>query len=149
MILKSKADNFVSRMVISMIGGVWDLMTFFVVPILVSEGTSPFGSIKRSSGLVRQTWGRQITASFGFQLVYLIAGVIAIAPAALLFALSPFLGIAVGVVTVSLAFGIVGALEGIFKAALYEYAMGEQPQGFEQATLKAAYQPDLRVQQGV
>ena len=108
----------------------------------------PVGSIKRSASMVRQTWGRQITASFGFQLVYLIAGVIAILPALLFFAIFPILGIIVGVFTVSMAIGIVGALEGIFKAALYEYALGEKPIEFNTEVLKGAYMTDLRAQPG-
>jgi len=147
-ILRSRQDNFVGRMVINMIGGAWSFMTFFVVPVLVNEGQGPVGSIKRSASMVRQTWGRQITASFGFQLVYLIAGVIAILPALLFFAIFPILGIIVGVFTVSMAIGIVGALEGIFKAALYEYALGEKPIEFNTEVLKGAYMTDLRAQPG-
>ena len=145
-ILRSRQDGFMGRLVINMIGGAWSLMTFFVVPVLVNEGKSPIGSIKRSAGMVRDTWGRQITASFGFQLVYLIAGVIAILPALLFFAIFPILGIIVGVITISIAIGIVGALEGIFKAALYEYALGERPIEFDAQVLKGAYMTDLRAQ---
>jgi len=145
-ILRSRQNNFLGRIVIDLIGGAWAFMTFFVVPILVNEGKSPIGSIKRSAGMVRETWGRQITASFGFQLVYLIAGVIAILPALLFFAIFPILGIIVGVITISIAIGVVGALEGIFKAALYEYALGEKPIEFDTETLKSAYMTDLRAQ---
>ena len=145
-ILRSRQNNFLGRIVIDLIGGAWAFMTFFVVPVLVNEGKSPIGSIKRSAGMVRETWGRQITASFGFQLVYLIAGVIAILPALLFFAIFPILGIIVGVITISIAIGVVGALEGIFKAALYEYALGEKPIEFDTETLKSAYMTDLRAQ---
>jgi len=145
-ILRSRQDNFLGRMVIDMIGGAWSFMTFFVVPVLVNEGKSPIGSIKRSASMVRETWGRQITASFGFQLVYLIAGVIAVLPAFLVFTVFPIGGIIVGVITVSIALGVVGALEGIFKAALYEYALGEKPVEFNTEVLKSAYMTDLRAQ---
>jgi len=147
-VLRSRQNNFLGRMVIDMIGGAWAFMTFFVVPVLVNEGKSPVGSIKRSASMVRETWGRQITASFGFQLVYLIAGVIAVVPALLFFLIFPVLGIIVGVITISMAIGIVGALEGIFKAALYEYALGEKPIEFNTEVLKGAYMTDLRVQPG-
>jgi len=47
----------------------------------------------------------------------------------------------VGVLTVGLALCTVQALEGIFKAALYEFAMGEKPAEFDLRTLQNAYRP--------
>ena len=125
----------------SMIGGVaWGLATFFVIPVLVSEGVGPIEAIKRSAGLLRQTWGRQAVASFGFMIVGLLGVLVAIVPAALLFLfVHPLLGIVVGVPLVAVAIGTVQALEGIFKAALYDYARGEQPHGFDRDTLAGAY----------
>ena len=124
----------------SMIGGVaWGLATFFVIPVLVSEGVGPIEGIKRSAGLLGQTWGRQVTANFGFMIVGLLGILVAIVPAALLFFVHPLLGIAVGVPLVALAIGTVQALEGIFKAALYDYARGESPHGFDRDTLAGAY----------
>ena len=124
----------------SMIGGVaWGLATFFVIPVLVSEGVGPIEAIKRSAGLLRQTWGNQVTANFGFMIVGLLAVLVAIVPAALLFFVHPLLGIAVGVPLVAVAIGTVQALEGIFKAALYDYARGDDPHGFDRDTLASAY----------
>ncbi len=124
----------------SMIGGVaWGLATFFVIPVLVAEGVGPIEAIKRSAGLLRQTWGNQLTANFGFMIVGLLGVLVAIIPAALLFFVHPLLGIAVGVPLVAVAIGTVQALEGIFKAALYDYARGDVPHGFDRDTLASAY----------
>jgi len=117
----------------------WGLATFFVIPVLVAEGVGPVEAIKRSSGLLRQTWGRQFAASFAFGLVYVVAVLVALLPAALLFAVHPVLGVAGGVPLVAIAIGTVQALEGIFKAALYEFANGNAPQGFDRGTLAGAY----------
>ena len=138
-ILKSRQNNFFVRMIFDMIGGVWEFLTFFVVPVMVSEGHGPISGIKRSASIVRETWGRQITASFGFFIVYLAAVILAAVPAILIFMLSPAAGIVVGVLLVGIAIAVVQALEGIFKAALYDYAMGEQPEGFDLRTLQTAY----------
>jgi hypothetical protein len=60
----------------------------------------------------------------------------------LLFAVSPAAGIGVGVIVGVLVFSAVAATEGIFKAALYEYAAeGVIPQGFEGSDLPGVYQP--------
>jgi hypothetical protein len=140
-LLRANQRNMFVRIIIDMIGGVWEFLTFFVVPVLVSENVGPIGAIKRSSGLVRKTWGRQITASFGFMLVYILAVIIGVIPAVLVGFISPIAGAAVGVITVGLGICTVQALEGIFKAALYEFAMGEKPLEFDLRTLQTAYKP--------
>ena len=141
-VLRSQTDNFFVQMIYSMIEGVWEFMTFFVIPVMVSENAGPITSIKRSASIIRQTWGRQITASFGFFIVYLLAIVAAVVPAILLFLIYPPAGVIVGVLFVGLAIATVQALEGIFKAALYDFAVGEQPEGFDLRTLQTAYRPD-------
>ncbi len=141
-VLRSQTDNFFVRMIYSMIEGVWEFMTFFVIPVMVSENEGPISSIRRSAGIIRQTWGRQITASFGFFLVYIVAVVGAAIPAILLYLIAPVVGIIVGVLLVGLALAVVQTLEGIFKAALYDFAVGAQPEGFDLRTLQTAYRPD-------
>jgi hypothetical protein len=138
-ILRDRTDNFIGRIALSIVGGVWAYMTFFVVPVLVSEGIGPVAAIKRSSGLFRETWGRQVTASFGFGLVYIVGGLAAAAVTAVLFFVHPILGVAGGAIAFAAALGTVAAMEGIFKAALYEHTMGESPQGFDRGTLSGAY----------
>jgi len=137
--LRDKMDNMIGRIALSIVGGVWAYMTFFVVPVLVAEGLGPIAAIKRSSGLFQRTWGRQVASSFGFGLVYIVAVLIAFVPAAALFAVSPILGIVVGAFTIPIAMGTVQAMEGIFKAALYEFALGESPREFDRTTLSGAY----------
>ena len=140
-LLRANQRNVIARIVIDMIGGIWEFLTFFVIPILVSENVGPIGAIKRSSGLVRKTWGRQITASFGFMIVYILAVIIGLLPAFLVGMISGSAGVVVGGLTVGLALCTVQALEGIFKAALYEFAMGEKPAEFDLRTLQNAYRP--------
>lgn len=138
-IARSRTDNFLGRIALSIVGGVWAYMTFFVIPVLVAEGVGPIESIKRSGSLFRKSWGRQFAASFGFGLVYIVAVLIAFVPAALVFAIAPIAGIVLGVFTLSIAIGTVQALEGIFKAALYEFANGESPLEFDRSDLEGAY----------
>ena len=133
---------FIVDLILRMVGGVWEFLTFFVVPVIVAEEQGPISGIKRSASIVRQTWGRQITASFSFIIFYVMAGVIAVVPAS-----------AGGVhqrrsrrsagrrADGNGALTVVQTLEGIFKAALYDYAVGQQPQGFDLPTLQMAYRP--------
>ena len=137
--LRNQSDSLLGRIAISLVGGAWAYLTFFVVPMLVAEGLGPVEAIKRSGSLFKRTWGQQAASSFGFGLVYLLAILVAILPAALLFAVSPVLGVLVAVPTIAIAIGVVQALEGIFKAALYDFASGGTPAGFEGSTLRDAY----------
>jgi len=137
--LRERTDNFLGQIAVSIAGGVWAYMTFFVVPVLIVEGLGPIAAVKRSGALLKSTWGNQVTANFSFTLIYIAAALVAFVPAALLFAASPLLGLIVGVPLVALAMGTVQALEGIFKAALYDFATGSTPQGFQQSDMTSAY----------
>jgi hypothetical protein len=140
--VRSRTDGLLGRLVLSLIGGVWAYMTFFVVPVLVAKGYSPVGAIKESGSLFKRTWGEQVTANFGFGIFYLGALAIVAVPALLLGAAAPIAGIVVGVLLAVLALSAVAATEGIFKAALYRYAAeGVASQGFEHTGLATSYGP--------
>ena len=117
----------------------WAMMTFFVVPIVVSENLGPISAIKRSSGLFRQTWGNQVAANFGFGIFQILALLASGALGWFFGLVSPTLGMIVGVLCASISVSIIYTLEGIYKAALYEFAMGEKPLEFEQQDLRTAY----------
>ncbi|MFZ4515615.1 MAG: DUF6159 family protein [Acidimicrobiia bacterium] len=107
----------------------WSVLTFLVIPVIVFERCGPFAAMKRSGVLLKSTWGENLIGQMGFGLVGMVASI----PAAILL----FVGIAVmgpaTVVGVALCglggLGIVGvalfvnALSGIYRAALYQYAV--------------------------
>jgi hypothetical protein len=117
----------------------WAMMTFFVVPIIVSENLSPFAAIKRSSALFKQTWGNQVAANFGFGIFQILALLGSSALGWFFGLMSANLGMIVGVLCATTSVSIIYTLEGIYKAALYEFAMGEKPLEFEQQDLRTAY----------
>ncbi len=121
-ILRNQArNNIVGQIALAIAGGVWAYMTFMVVPILIIEGVGPIKAIKRSGSLFKRTWGEQVVSNFGFGIISFLAIVVAAIPAVLVGMVSPVAGIVLGVMTVGTAVVTVAALEGIFKAALYEY----------------------------
>ena len=145
-VLRSQSrDNMIGQIVLSLIGGVWAYLTYFVVPILVAEGLGPIAAIRSSGSLFKRTWGEQVTSNIGFGILGFVAALIGALPAILVAAVSLPVGIAVGVATVGLALAIVTALEGIFKAALYGYvADGRVPEDFTRDSLAGAYQSEAR-----
>ena len=106
----------------------------------------PIQAIKRSAGYFRGTWGEQLVSNFGFGILHVVVIGIAVVVVVLLAKLSPIAAIIVGIPILGIGFAGVTALEGIFKAALYEYVTGNsQIQYFDRQTLAGAYSPgDLR-----
>ena len=138
-------DNMFGQIIISIVGGVWAYLTFFVVPTIVVEGVGPIEAIKRSSSLLKRTWGEQVVSNFGFGLLFIGAALVGILPALVIAQISPMAGIAVGVLTVGLAAALVASLEGIFKAALYEYAAENVvADEFSEDLLRGSYQTSRR-----
>lgn len=128
-------------------GVAWALVTFLVVPILVIEGVSPVDAIRRSGGLLRQTWGEQIVGNASVGLIFgLIAVAIGVVGGGLTMALleAAFpLAVAIGAVTVIVVLGIAllgGTLSGIFTVALYRYATtGDAGPFFPVETVNSAF----------
>jgi len=118
------------NIVAGIVGAIWSLVTFLVVPVLAFENIGPFDAIKRSANLFRERWGQQVTGN-------LVIGGIS--------GLAVFVGIVLSVIGVvivasggvAIAFGVVllliglvlavgaaifgGATRGVFGVALYRY----------------------------
>lgn len=146
-------NNIVGRIVIGLIGMAWTLITYLVVPVLVIERLGPIGSLKRSAGLLRQTWGEQIIANFGFGFVgfvFSLLGIALLALAAFAFVSvegAPWLGLSIGAAALLyfLVLSIVlSALRGIYTAALYTHAAGRTPHGFPVDLVAQAFSPKHR-----
>ncbi len=130
----------VAIIVVALLQTAWAYITFFVIPVLVVERIGPISAIRRSSGLVRQSWGEQLTASFSFFIIYLLALLVVAIPVVVLVFVWPVGAIIVGVILGGIAVASVAAMEGIFKAALYEWVSeGKGSEWFDQQLLTNAY----------
>jgi hypothetical protein len=131
----------------AILGLAWTVMTFFVVPVLVVEKVGPFEAVKRSMSILRKTWGEALIgrAGIGFFLFLLALPGIALL---VIGGIACTKVVALGVALILLAvvwfvlLGAIGsALEGIFLAALYQYAANDQvPEGFDRRAMKYAFQ---------
>lgn len=130
----------VAIIIVALLQTAWAYITFFVIPVLVVERVGPISAIRRSGSLLRQSWGEQLTASFSFFLIYLLALLIVAIPVVVLIFLWPVGAIIVGVILGGIALASVAAMEGIFKAALYEWVSeGKGSEWFDQQLLSNAY----------
>jgi Family of unknown function (DUF6159) len=132
------------RIVGTLVGLAWTLVTFLVLPVLVIEQIGPINAVKRSAELFKHTWGENMIANAGIGLVAFVAMIVGFVPCALLIALGgPFavIGIVVAVVWVVGVQLIAATLTGIFQTALYRFATAGTAPGFDDDTLRTAFRP--------
>jgi hypothetical protein len=138
----------VARIVATVFGAAWSIATFLVVPILVVEGIGPIEAVKRSTQLLKKTWGEQLIGNFGlgaaFSLVFvavtlLFAGVLSLAISIKSTAL--IIGVVFAFVVALILIGLIAsALSGIYTAAVYRYATEGSPGGmFDAALVRDAF----------
>jgi hypothetical protein len=136
----------------SLLGGLfdfaWAAITYFVLPVLVVEGLGPVGAVKRSSSILKQTWGEAATGSVGLGAI----GFLLCVPAFLVIGLGilfaantgnagfAFVLFPLAFVYVVAVMTVMGTLGTVFQTGLYVYATtGKAP--FDEALVRAAFQP--------
>ena len=142
--LLEERSGLVGQIVLSLIGGVWSLVTYFVVPVLVLEDKGVFGSVTESFSLIKKTWGESIVGSGGMAIVFVVIGVVvAIGAYALVLLGIPLLaGIALFLLVVVILAVVYSAMQGIFVTALYTYAKtGSVPSAFHPDLIQNAFAP--------
>lgn len=145
-LLKAASDRSrgLGRVVVSLLGMSWNLATFLVVPILAIENVGPIEAVKRSTSLLKQTWGEQIAGNLGMGAVFTLLTIAALIVGVGLTVLTavtleivwvPVL-LAMFTVLVLVAIGLVNStLNGIYAAAVYQYATTGRSEGFFDAQL--------------
>lgn len=116
----------------------WAVATFFAVPVLVYQDVGPFGAVKQSGKMMKDTWGEAGSGVVSVGIVFIVLGLLGIVPIALGVVVGTGLAIGVGIAVAVLYWGLLAAMnsavDGILKAALYRFAeTGEIPEGFESA----------------
>ena len=141
----------ISKIVVSLIGFVWNVATFLVVPVLAVEDVGPIEAIKRSVGYLKKTWGEQLVGSFSIGLFFNLMVILVMVAAGLITALlvnaaaQPWAFVSVFVVAIIFILGISlvnATLTGIYTAAVYQYAStGDADSFFEADAVQNAFQP--------
>lgn len=138
--------GFLGAIIANLFGAAWRIVTFLAIPVVAIEAAGPITSLKRSGQLLKSTWGENLGAQLGFGLLSFVA----MLPGLLLIGLaiatnSWAAGIpvgTVGVILVLIAAVVVSAMTGIYKTALYRYAVdGKAPAGFAESDLADAFAP--------
>lgn len=141
-ILRDQArDSFIAQILLGLIEGAWNFVTFFAVPIAVYRDVGPIDAIKGSTGLVRRTFGETATGIFTTGMLFMLLGLVGLIPLGIAFFLVPaiFLPVLAIVVVYWIALAAINsAVDGILVAALYKYANeGVMPQALAQQGVSA------------
>jgi hypothetical protein len=148
LVLQVIADRFkfVGVILQKVLGAVWSVATFFIVPVLIFEKKPLGDSVKRSTEIVRKSWGEALAGSAGMGLFGFLLALPALALPILLGMAAGGTGVVVGLVVMIVYWlflaTVFSALSGIFRTALYLYATaGTPPAGFSPELVKTAFVP--------
>lgn len=128
LILKAIEENsdWAGKIIAAIIGVVWNIATFFVVPVLAYENKGPIEAIRRSSQLMKEKWGESLTATFSFGLFQFLALIIVGGALYLVGSLlSPVAGIILAIAGAFTVFAIFSAAQNIFISAVYHDIKGD------------------------
>jgi len=134
-------SGLIGKIITGIIGIVWNIATFFVVPVIAYEGLGPIAAFKRSSQLMKQKWGESLGATFSFGLIQFLAMIVLIIP--LFFIgnmIHPIGGIALAVMGVFIIATIFSAAQTIFVSAVYHNINDEPVKHFNQQMIDGLFQ---------
>ncbi len=126
--------GWIGKWIVGLLGAAWTVVTFMVVPILVHRDIGAIDAIKESAVLLKQTWGENLIGQGGVGLIFLLGHFAVWLPCGFL-AFSAFaaqsagLGVSLLVIAFicSLLLALIQtALQGVYSAALYRYAVGHE-----------------------
>ena len=143
-ILKIIQENVgaLGRILTGLVGIVWAIATFFVVPVIAYENLGPIEALKRSTQLMKEKWGERLGAGFSFGLVQLVGFIgVAIVAALVAVGIHPIAGIAIGVLGLLLLATVVRAARTIFVSQVYHSVTGDPVEQYNEQFISQLFIP--------
>jgi hypothetical protein len=133
-ILKIIQENLgsVGKIITGLVGIVWSIATFFVVPVIAYENLGPIAAFKKSALLMKEKWGESIGAGFSFGLIQLGAIAIIALIGFAVAAINIIAGIGIAVVLLLLMSVIMSTVKTIFISAIYHNITGDPVELYNQ-----------------
>lgn len=141
-ILKIIQENsgWLGKIITGLIGIVWGITTFFVVPVIAYENLGPVAAFKRSAQLMKEKWGESLGATFSLGLMQTLVFLLAMVPIFLIASyVNIFIGITLGVVVGFLIFAIFSAAQTIFISSVYHNITGNIDDHFDQKLIDSLF----------
>jgi hypothetical protein len=146
--------GWIGRWIAGLLGAAFTVVTFMVVPILVTRNVGPIEAIKESATLLKRTWGENIIGNAGIGLIFIavhialfvVGGFLAFT--ALKSGMGSLAVLVVGAMIIAfiVAALVQTALQGVYSAALFRYATndGQVGAGFDATLLGDAFKHRAR-----
>ena len=143
-----KIGQIVANILIGLLGMAWSIITIFVVPVLVYENVGPIAAIKKSTAVIKKTWGESLIKTIGlglvqaltFVLIVLICGAITFGLMRAFDVMGLFVGIGSAAFVLLFTGLIFTVASTIFNTALYVYANNNLvAPGFREDVVKGAF----------
>ena len=123
----------VGKLVTSIIGIIFNVASFFVLPILAYENIKPLKAFRRSAQLMKEKWGEASGANFNFLFVQFISCIfISIIAVTIGTFISVNGGIAVAVIGILFLVTVTSAVRTIFITSIYKNITGKFQEQYEQ-----------------
>ena len=122
--LLGRSTNAAVKLARFVIGTAWSLATYLAIPVMVQERRGGVPSLRRSGDLFKRTWGETTLSEVGARVVTGHLALVLLVVAILIIKLfgDSALALLMLLALVSTFIGVVGALEAIYRAALYVFA---------------------------
>jgi len=145
-VLEDKNEK-LTAVITAVLGMAWSLMTFMVVPVMAYENVNAFQAIKRSSALLRNSWGERIGAGFSFGLVGFLLFLALAVSAGGIFLLLLKLNIVLGFFAFFVCLAVIAltimclmsTAETVFTALMYQYSIGKATGNISQEDIKGSF----------
>ena len=138
-------SQWLGKIVAAILGGLWTVATYLVVPTLAVEGLGPIDALKRSTALIRGVWGEGLTGNFSIGAVGFVLSIPALLAIFATVMLQPPIPLMAAIVIIAVVYliavaVIISAVKQVFIAGLYVYATEKRvPHGFDRASMSSAF----------
>ena len=139
---KLREMGFIGKIIAGFLNFAWKTATFIVIPILVIEGLGPKAAYQRSRQLMQGRYGDSATATFGFGIAGFVGSLVGMG----LIGLGVVIGgvgyvlAVLGVIWLIVVAVVITTLTGVFRTALYLYAVnGQVPGEFQSTQMERAF----------
>lgn len=137
----------IGRVVSSMLGAAWGIITSFVVPGMVYHDLGPIDAIKKSAEVLRKTWGESLIRHYGLgiiEFVFVLAGIIlgfgGVLASIPFGAIPIILSVSIALIYILIVILVFNVANAVFNTALYVYAdSGKIPSGYNEEVLSTAF----------
>jgi len=141
-VLKIAQDNLgtLGKILTGLIGIVWSVATFFVIPVIAYENAGPIDAVKRSTQIMKEKWGEGLGANFSIGLVAFFA-IITVAVVGMAVGVFINEGVGIGIFALGLLsiVCISSALHSIFISAVYNNINGNVNEHFSDEMMNGLF----------